>query len=114
MAHKYAIMSDVHANPVALEAALSDARAEGCDKFILAGDVVGYGYEDKLAVELVREDFDVVISGNHEASGDFDETLSDDDIAWLSSLPVRHCEGDFCCLHGHGASVYGAAVCPSE
>ena len=30
----YAIMSDAHANPVALETALKDARALGCKKFL--------------------------------------------------------------------------------
>ena len=38
---KYAIMSDVHANPKALETALADARRLGCGKFILLGDVTG-------------------------------------------------------------------------
>jgi len=114
MVHKYAIMSDVHANPMALEAALADARAEGCDKFILVGDVVGYGYEDKLAVDLVRDNFDVVVRGNHEECSDFDETLSDDVVAWLSMLPARHCEGDFCCLHGHAydpSGIDGVTAC---
>ena len=44
---KYAIMSDVHANPAALEKALKDSRAVGCEKFILLGDITGYGYDSK-------------------------------------------------------------------
>ena len=28
---RYAVMSDVHANPQALERALADARAQGCE-----------------------------------------------------------------------------------
>lgn len=106
--NKYAIMSDVHANPVALEVALADARSLGCDKFILAGDVVGYGYDDKSVVDLVRENFDVVVSGNHEESGDFDGTLGVEEAAWLSTLPVRHYEEDFCCLHGHAYEQSGS------
>ena len=47
---KYAIMSDVHANPKALETALSDARRLGCGKFILLGDVTGYGYDPKATL----------------------------------------------------------------
>ena len=65
---KYAIMSDVHANPKALETALSDARAAGCDKFILLGDVTGYGYDPKKTLELVRANFDVVLMGNHDSA----------------------------------------------
>ena len=38
---KYAIMSDAHANPLALETAIADARSLGCEKFIFAGDITG-------------------------------------------------------------------------
>ena len=40
---KYAIISDVHANPAALERVLADAERCGADKVVCAGDVVGYG-----------------------------------------------------------------------
>ena len=65
---KYAIMSDAHANPQALETALADARAAKCGKFILLGDVTGYGYDPKRTLELVRENFDVVLMGNHDSA----------------------------------------------
>ena len=42
---KYAIMSDAHANPQVLETALADAHAQGCERFVFAGDVTGYGYD---------------------------------------------------------------------
>ena len=42
---KYAIMSEVHANPRALKVALEDARRLGCGKYVLLGDVTGYGYD---------------------------------------------------------------------
>ncbi len=38
---KYAIISDVHANPAALERVLADAKLCGADKVVCAGDVVG-------------------------------------------------------------------------
>ena len=40
---KYAIISDVHANPAAFERVLADAKLYGADKVVCAGDVVGYG-----------------------------------------------------------------------
>ena len=40
---KYAIMSDVHANPAVLEKALKDSRAFGCEKLILLGDITAVG-----------------------------------------------------------------------
>lgn len=99
---KYAIMSDVHANPVALETALADARALGCTKFVMLGDITGYGYDAKRALGIVRENFDIVLRGNHDsaclgmetspgdivcASYDLDRkcrgALADDDVKWM-------------------------------
>ncbi len=116
---KYAIMSDVHANPRALETALSDARAAGCDKFILIGDVTGYGYDTKKTLELVRANFDVVLMGNHDSACvglepewevkmnynyNFDrkarEQLSAEERAWLRGCAYLHEEPDFICAHG--------------
>ena len=65
---KYAIMSDAHANPKALETALADAHRARCGKFILLGDVTGYGYDPKRTLELVRKNFDVVLMGNHDSA----------------------------------------------
>ena len=51
---KYAVMSDVHANPAALEAALKDAHVQGCGRFVMLGDTTGYGYDVKEAIKLVK------------------------------------------------------------
>lgn len=64
---KYAIMSDAHANPQALETALRDARKRGCERYFLLGDVTGYGYDVKRTLKLVRKNFDVVLMGNHDS-----------------------------------------------
>jgi predicted phosphodiesterase len=110
---KYAIMSDVHANPAALKMALADARALGCEKFVMLGDITGYGYDSKAALDLVRENFDVVLMGNHDSAClglekeqsdlenpnyDIDRkhraTLTDDDARWLRSRrPLRTVAG---------------------
>ena len=116
---KYAIMSDVHANPKALETALSNARAAGCDKFIMLGDVTGYGYDPKKTLELVRANFDVVLMGNHDSAcvglepewevrmnGNYDfdrmarELLSEEERAWLRGRAYQHEEAGFVCAHG--------------
>ncbi len=61
-------MSDVHSNPVALETALADANAHGCRKFVLLGDITGYGYDAKQALVIARKSFDLVLLGNHDSA----------------------------------------------
>ena len=120
---KYAILSDIHSNPVAFEQALEDARAHDVDKIICLGDVVGYGPDPARTVELVRKNCDVVLMGNHDAAvaglestdGYFGsaadgvrrnrEQLSEEDRAWLKSLPYVHSEEGFDCAHGSFAKV---------
>ena len=38
---KYAVISDIHANPAALRAALDDAKKQGCNRIVCLGDVTG-------------------------------------------------------------------------
>lgn len=116
---RYAIMSDVHANPQALETALEDARAHGCKRFVHAGDVTGYGYDAKSALDMVRSNFDVVLMGNHDSacagleSGwkvitnpnyDLDraqrEVLGRDDLDWIRRLPYDYRSSFFTVAHG--------------
>ena len=65
---RYAIMSDAHANPVALETALADAREQGCEKFLFLGDATGYGYDAKKTLSIVRRNFSVALMGNHDSA----------------------------------------------
>ena len=65
---KYAIMSDAHANPVALETALKDAQRFKCDRRVFLGDVTGYGYDVHATLKLVRQSFDVALMGNHDSA----------------------------------------------
>ena len=65
---RYAIISDIHANPVALEVALADARSHQVDRVVCLGDVVGYGPDPVEAVALCRSSCDVVLMGNHDAA----------------------------------------------
>lgn len=115
---KYAILSDIHANPEALRRVLEDARGVGVEKFVCLGDVVGYGPLPKEALALVRETDMTVLAGNHDdaVSGRLDpeafidlageavsrhrEALGRDDLDWLRGLP-HTCEGDgFVASHG--------------
>jgi len=120
---KYAIMSDAHANPLALKTAIADARSLGCEKFIFAGDITGYGYDAKATLTLVRENFDVVLLGNHDSvcaglepvwveqvisnyALDLKarDKLSCDDMEWMRALPPLHAENGFAVVHGDFAN----------
>ncbi len=101
----YAIISDIHANPDALERVLADAASLGADKVACLGDIVGYGPLPAEALAKVRSAAAVVVAGNHDdaVSGrmgaeDFiglaadavawhRTALSKDDISYLKSLP---------------------------
>jgi diadenosine tetraphosphatase ApaH/serine/threonine PP2A family protein phosphatase len=67
---RYLILSDLHANLDALEAVL--AIAPPPDRFLILGDIVGYGAEPNAVIERVRGlSPTVLIRGNHDkvASG---------------------------------------------
>ncbi len=120
---KYAIMSDAHANPLALKTAIADARSFRCEKFIFAGDITGYGYDAKTTLNLVRENFDVVLLGNHDSAcaglesasvvqmissytldREAHDKLSYDEMEWLRTLPLLHSEDRFAVVHGDFAN----------
>ena len=50
------IISDVHANVLALEAVLSVLRQRGVDTIICLGDMVGYGPAPNETIDLVRQE----------------------------------------------------------
>lgn len=118
----YAVISDIHANPMALKKALADARAHGAEKFICLGDVVGYGPDAVGAVKLARKSFDAVVIGNHDAATvglistmDFRPEaregalrhraeLPEENKAWLRELPLVHRTRTFLAAHGSVAT----------
>lgn len=104
-AMRYAIISDIHANPTALRAVLADALSQKVDEIICLGDCVGYGPLPQQALALVRQYCAVTLLGNHdkavvspEAAADFVDLagesiqrhraeLTAEDLDWLSKLP---------------------------
>jgi predicted phosphodiesterase len=58
------LLSDIHANLEALEAAL--AAVGPCDVFVNLGDIVGYGASPNEVIERTRALNNVVIRGNHD------------------------------------------------
>jgi diadenosine tetraphosphatase ApaH/serine/threonine PP2A family protein phosphatase len=70
-----AIVSDIHANRHAFEAALGDIDATAPDEIWCLGDLVGYGAEPDACVDLTMERCSVVLAGNH-------------DLAAIGALPI--------------------------
>lgn len=67
---KLALLSDIHANVQALDACLEHAWLNGCDRFALLGDFVGYGGDPGAVMQKVMalaEGGAVVVRGNHDA-----------------------------------------------
>lgn len=59
------ILSDLHANLEALEAALADADGR-YDQILCCGDVVGYGADPNAVTEWVTGHVPTVVRGNHD------------------------------------------------
>jgi len=53
---KIGLISDVHGNVVALEAALDQLRLRGAETVICLGDLVGYGPSPNEAIDLIRRE----------------------------------------------------------
>jgi len=63
---RIAIVSDIHGNRQALEAVLDQIAAAECDAIWCLGDLVGYGADPDVCVELVREHAEICLAGNHD------------------------------------------------
>jgi predicted phosphodiesterase len=70
---RFAIFGDIHANLEAFEAVLADAEAEGCDRNICLGDIVGYNADPKACLDKVRALKCPIVKGNHD---DYASTLN--------------------------------------
>jgi putative phosphoesterase len=112
------IISDVHANRVALEAVLEDMP--DVDELVCAGDIVGYNPHPAACVAAVRDRGVPTVMGNHDrmvvtgrnfrgnhmarAGVEHARTeLDDDAIEWLSGLPDERIlfERRLKVVHGH-------------
>jgi diadenosine tetraphosphatase ApaH/serine/threonine PP2A family protein phosphatase len=62
---RYLILSDLHANWEALQAALDDTAGQ-YEEALCCGDLVGYGADPNKVVEWVRANCKIVVRGNHD------------------------------------------------
>lgn len=112
------VISDVHANRVALDAVFEDLPP--VDAVVCAGDVVGYNPWPRACVTAIRDRKIPTVLGNHDravATGTafaFNgmaragveharEELTESQMAWLESLPTERTafDGRVKLVHGH-------------
>ena len=68
---RLAIFADIHANREAFSACLDAARAQGAERIVCLGDVVGYGADPEWAVDTVMalvEAGAMIVRGNHDSA----------------------------------------------
>jgi predicted phosphodiesterase len=63
---RYGIFSDVHANLEALQTVIEAYKKEAIDKYLCAGDIVGYASCPRECIEKVRTLTTVAVAGNHD------------------------------------------------
>jgi diadenosine tetraphosphatase ApaH/serine/threonine PP2A family protein phosphatase len=115
---RVAIISDIHSNIEALTEVLRVAEQQKVDRMVSLGDIVGYGASPNPCCDLVRSNAEVTLLGNHDAavSGRMDysfyydaarnaldwssKVLSEENMAWLRSLPYTYRIGDVGFSHG--------------
>ncbi len=102
------LISDVHANVLALEAALAALKRAGATTIVCLGDLVGYGPAPNETIELIRSSNILCTLGEADEriaygfatrakrAGVADETIEwtrtvieADHVTWLRSLPVQ-------------------------
>ncbi len=110
------VLSDIHANLVALDAVLAEAPT--VDEVWALGDCVGYGPEPDAVVTRLREIGALGVRGNHDLAalgGNEIESfnvdarramewtrsaIGDATRAWLAALPERLVRGSWTLVHG--------------
>jgi predicted phosphodiesterase len=118
---KYLILSDIHSNKEALQAALSHVRRKPWDKAVFLGDLVGYGANPNQTVDMLRRLRPLAaIRGNHDKvcsgieNGELfnrialqaamwtRNKLTRSNLAWLRALPQgpQVVDGSFAISHG--------------
>lgn len=112
------ILSDIHSNLEALTSCIEHLKAQGCDHFLVLGDIIGYGANPNECCEIVRSLKAPCLRGNHEeavlnpqAREDFNpaaqeavewtaKNLSSENLQWLASLPKIYKEALWTAVHG--------------
>jgi predicted phosphodiesterase len=112
------IFSDIHSNLEGLNAVMESYKDQNIDTFVCLGDVVGYGADPNACCDIVKDFVSHMVLGNHDAAvsdrmdyGYYYEAarnaldwhrnaITEDNYAWLKSLPYREDGKDVTFCHG--------------
>ncbi|MCD6360586.1 MAG: metallophosphoesterase family protein [Armatimonadetes bacterium] len=82
---RYAVISDIHSNVVALEAVLDELSGCAIDRYLCLGDIVGYGPRPNQCCDIIRELDCDYIRGNHDEAA-----VNPSKAEWFTA-PARAC-----------------------
>ena len=103
---KIAVLTDVHGNLPALQAALRGIRREGCDAIFHTGDSIGIGPYPAECLDLMLNTPRLVpVMGNHDAW--FAYGLPDPQPSWMSDGEVKHQQWTHSCIDPSLRTVVG-------
>jgi len=110
------LVSDIHANHVALQAVLDDMADRDVETLVCAGDLVGYGPSPAECIRAVRSRDVPTVEGNHdravadgwgyESGDEYAYRILDEEVLeWLANLPRERSlfDGRIRVLHDHPA-----------
>ena len=116
---RIALLADIHGNLEALEACLAHAAAQGAERLVFLGDLVGYGADPAAVTARVRALGAVTLRGNHDEAALHGpsgfSTLAAEAMRWtqgrldaadkqyLAGLPYTHEEEDRLYTHADGS-----------
>lgn len=126
---RYAILSDIHGNLPALEAVLQDARAQGADHFLFAGDYcisnpmpneclslirsipnkhLIRGNDDQHLERLLGRDPASLTDGQMRATYWCYRQISPENLTWLFALPHKESliDSGVCIQMAHGSDSF--------
>lgn len=113
-----ALLADIHANLPALDMVLSELAAEGIDRILVTGDIVGYGPHPAECIDALQAAGAVCLRGNHDhavGSGQIPDTLHGSRMIsmkwtseildkarkkWLMRLPLQWHSAHYLAVHG--------------
>jgi len=114
---RYVLMSDIHGNLEALRAVMKFLERIEPFQLYCLGDIVGYGADPKDCLQILQDESNLILAGNHDLAvagvincSDFNpiaqaavewtrRQLDEDDLSELANLPLVYIDGDYCFTH---------------